>query len=104
MQLTSSELPVVGELELECRACTLPLLIPPGHVQDVGEPGHLDDVLGIVVEGLHPGDSVEARAGGAKQVHRSPVLVPSLHWHAQHRLHKIGEIYLKKAHKAGKMH
>ena len=91
-QLIRTNLPVVGKLELECRACTLPLLIPPGHLQEVGQPGHLDDVLGVVGEGLHPCHGVEAGTGGAEQVHRGPMLVPVLNWNPQHCVDKVGKI------------
>ena len=94
-QLARSELPVVRKLELECRSHTLPLLIPPRHLEDVGEPGHLDDVLGVVRERLHPGHGVEAGAGRAESVDWSPVLVPLFHWHPKHCVHKVGEIWLK---------
>ena len=81
-------------MELEDRAAAL-LVLQRHLVQDVGQAGAGDDVLGVLGERLHLADDVVVGARGAETVDGRPVPVPRLNRGVQHLRHKLGEVELE---------
>ena len=81
-------------MELEDRAAAL--LVLQGHlVQDVGQAGAGDDVLGVLGERLHLADDVVVGARGAETVDGRPVPIPRLNRGVEHLGHKLGKVELE---------
>ena len=93
VQLTSWQLAKVGKMKLEERPLPLPVLLL--HLlQDVGQAGPGNDVLGVLREGLHPANDMESSTGRTEKVDRYPVPVPGLDRGGQHPVHKRGKVHL----------
>ena len=79
---------------MEDRAAAL-LVLQRHLVQDVGQAGAGDDVLGVLGERLHLADHVVVGAGGAETVDGRPVPIPRLNRGVEHLGHKLGEVKLE---------
>ena len=81
-------------MKLEERPLPLPVLLL--HLlQDVGQAGPGNDVLGVLREGLHPANDMESSTGRTEKVDRYPVPVPGLDRGGQHPVHKRGKVHLR---------
>ena len=81
-------------MELEDRAAAL-LVLQRHLVQDVGQAGASDDVLGVLGERLHLADDVVVGARGAETVDGCPVPIPRLNRGVEHLGHKLGKVELE---------
>ena len=81
-------------MELEDRAAAL-LVLQRHLVQDVGQAGAGDDVLGVLGERLHLADDVIVGARGAETVDGRPVPIPRLNRGVEHLGHKLWEVELE---------
>ena len=81
-------------MELEDRAAAL-LVLQRHLVQDVGQAGASDDVLGVLGERLHLADDVVVDARGAETVDGCPVPIPRLNRGVEHLGNKLGEVELE---------